>query len=430
MDDPQFEPARAPRAQSAWSEILKPLAADLLAAAPELSAAVVSEIRDRFPELFPTDDDFEENRASSEANIALFAELMAEGREPREAEPPPVALAYVREGVHRGVPLAAFLRSLRLGHAALSSTILVQLEQSTADRDQLAAAADLASAWLFAYVDVLSSLAEEAYMQERERWMRTAAALQTDTLDGILAGRDVDATSASRRLHYELEREHVAIVAWYEHAEEGRDTITDLEAVIGELAGRLGAERPLIEPLGLLAVAAWVGSRSGFDAGALDGLRLDMSLGPGARLALGEPARGVNGFRDSHRQALQARRVATLARRPPGAVTRYRRVALAAMATADMEQARAFVTRELAGLDGGDDASLRLIATLQIFLEEGASHSRASQRLGIHENTVRYRIKQAEELLGRGVEERTLDLRVALTLLNIVNHAGETGGSP
>ena len=152
-------------------------------------------------------------------------------------------------------------------------------------------------------------------------------------------------------------------------------------------------------------------------------MRLDTSLGPGARLALGEPARGITGFRDSHRQALHARRVATLARRPPGAVTRYRRVALTAMATADMEQAQAFVERELAGLVGGDDASSRLIATLRIFLEEGASHSRASKRLGIHENTVRYRIRQAEELLGRGVEERTLELRVALALLNVVDVA-------
>ncbi len=419
--DPEFEPARAPKARRAWSEILRPLAAELRVSAPELSTAVVSDIRVRFPELFPTEDDFEENRASSEAVIAQFAELIEDGREPREAEVPAVGIAYVREGVRRGTPLAAFLRSLRLGHAAAWKAILAQLEQRSDDRDQLAAAADLASAWMFAYVDVLSSFAEETYTQERERWLRTSAALQRDTIDAILGERDVDVAAASRRLGYELEREHVGIVGWYDAAEEGRDTIAALEATIGELARRLGCERPLSEPIGLLAVAAWVASRSGFDAGALDGLRLDTSLGPGARLALGEPARGISGFRDSHRQALQARRVATLAARPPGTVTRYRRVALSAMATSDMEQARAFVERELAGLIGSDDASARLIATLQIFLEEGSSHSRASRRLGIHENTVRYRIKQAEELLGRSVEERTLELRVALALLNVVD---------
>ena len=54
------------------------------------------------------------------------------------------------------------------------------------------------------------------------------------------------------------------------------------------------------------------------------------------------------------------------------------------------------------------------------YLDEGASHSRAAKRLGIHENTVRYRIRQAEELLGRPVDEQTLDLRVALKLADVV----------
>ncbi len=179
----------------------------------------------------------------------------------------------MREGVHRGIPLAAFLRSLRLGHATAWKAILAQLEQRSSDRDQLAAAADLASAWLFAYVDVLSSVAEEIYTQERERWLRTAAAVQTETIAAILEERNVDAGLASRRLHYELEREHVAIVGWYDGAEEGRDTIAALEAVIGDLAGPLSRDRLLVEPLGLLAVAAWVGSQATFDHATLDGLR-------------------------------------------------------------------------------------------------------------------------------------------------------------
>ena len=289
--EPEFEPARQPAAQRAWSEVLKPLAGELRAGAPELSLAVVTDIRERFPELFPTEDDFEENRASTEANIALFAELMLEGREPREAELPAVSLAYVREGVRRGIPLAAFLRSLRLGHAAAWKALLAQLEQRSGDRDVLAAAVDLASAWMFAYVDMLSSFAEETYSRERERWVRTAAAVQKDTIDAILDGRAVDVASASSRLRYELEREHVAIVGWYEAAEEGRDTIAALDAVIGELAERLSSDRPLSEPLGLLAVAAWVGRRSGFDAGVLDGLRLDGE--PRSRSARGDRRAGA-----------------------------------------------------------------------------------------------------------------------------------------
>lgn len=79
-----------------------------------------------------------------------------------------------------------------------------------------------------------------------------------------------------------------------------------------------------------------------------------------------------------------------------------------------------FVARELGALAADDDVSLRLAATLRTFLDENASRSRAAKRLGIHENTVSYRVRQAEEILGRSVDERALDLRVALSLVNVL----------
>ena len=62
----------------------------------------------------------------------------------------------------------------------------------------------------------------------------------------------------------------------------------------------------------------------------------------------------------------------------------------------------------------------RLTATLRTFLDERSSRSRTAKRLGIHENTVSYRIKQAEDVLGRSVDERSLELRVALELARFV----------
>ena len=111
--------------------------------------------------------------------------------------------------------------------------------------------------------------------------------------------------------------------------------------------------------------------------------------------------------------------MATLGRRRVGRLTRYGRVALSAF-TGDLDQARVFVERELGELAGDDDVSLRLAATLRAYLDEQASRGRTAKRLGIHENTVSYRIRQAEEILGRGIGERTLDLRVALALVDVV----------
>ena len=57
---------------------------------------------------------------------------------------------------------------------------------------------------------------------------------------------------------------------------------------------------------------------------------------------------------------------------------------------------------------------------LRTYLDENGSRGRTAKRLSIHENTVSYRLRQAEELLGRSVDKRTLELRVALALADLV----------
>ena len=79
----------------------------------------------------------------------------------------------------------------------------------------------------------------------------------------------------------------------------------------------------------------------------LDELRFRTATAPGVRVAIGEPARGIAGFRASHFEALQAQRIARLAGRREGSITRYHDIALRALATANLDQARAFVAREL-----------------------------------------------------------------------------------
>ncbi len=152
----------------------------------------------------------------------------------------------------------------------------------------------------------------------------------------------------------------------------------------------------------------------------LDDLRFDAHDAPGVRIAIGEPARGIAGFRQSYNEATHARRVAELAARPPGTITRYARVALTALSTVDADQARTFVHRQLEGLAATDDTTSRLAATLRTYLDEHASRTRTAKRLSIHENTVTYRIKQVEEILERDVEVRSLELRVALALAPLV----------
>ncbi|RFZ30169.1 Purine catabolism regulatory protein [Mycobacterium marinum] len=98
-------------------------------------------------------------------------------------------------------------------------------------------------------------------------------------------------------------------------------------------------------------------------------------------------------------------------------VTCYRNVAVAALAGTDRGHAVAFVRRVLGPLAANDEGTYRIATTLAVYLEENRSPAKAAQRLGVHPNTVSYRVHQAEELLGRTIDIGTLDLSVALALL-------------
>jgi DNA-binding PucR family transcriptional regulator len=281
-------------------------------------------------------------------------------------------------------------------------------------------AVQLFDTYVFAYIDTALNLADQIYTAERERWARSAAAVRAEVIDAILAGRQSDANAAGRRLGYELNREHVAMLAWLETAPTDADPLGVIEAAIDAVKTAIGAGSSLIQPTGLLAATAWLSASAPLER-PLRTYQLDPATTPGVRVALGQPGRGLAGFRASHAEASHARRVATLTHAPPGSVTSYEHVALQAMTTVDPDQAHAFVHRHLGALAAGDDTSLRLIETLHVYLDEHASRTRAAKRLGVHENTISYRIRQVEEILERSVEDDTLNLRVALILAGAVN---------
>jgi DNA-binding PucR family transcriptional regulator len=195
-----------------------------------------------------------------------------------------------------------------------------------------------------------------------------------------------------------------------------------LERAALALVGSLGASTPLLVPRARLLLVGWIGWR-GKRPFAAEPLQLDARAFPEVLAASGSPGHGVPGFRRSCREALYARRVAQLTRRRPGSATSYDDVALASLASVDVEQAQGFVTRELGPLAESSDHSRRLSATLRVYLEENLSPLRASQRLGVHENTIANRIRAAQELLPHPIEQRSPELLVALRLIRLGHDA-------
>ncbi len=397
------------RSRAEVETIVETLSAEL----DEVAAALADTIHEHLDEL---DDDMRTwTLQSTRANLGVMVTLMREGADPRSAQAPPEALGYAKEYVVRGLDFVLLQRAYRTAQGVYSGMILERLRQITADADHLADAMGFLNAWIFAWIETIERQLTDVYMAEREQWVRGAAAMRAAEVRAILAGAPVDLAAASRRLGYELNRFHVGYVVWNEASVdspgEGQALFGEMEQVAATVAESLGARAALTVAQGR-HLACWAGRR---EPQHLPDLRVPRGAGRGISVAAGTPAAGVEGFVLSHREALLARRVAQF-RGDRAARVAFPDLALEALMVDDVEAARRFAARELGPLAARDDATTRLASTLQVFLEEGASFARAARRLGVHTNTVTYRVHRAEELLGHRVGERQLELRVALRL--------------
>lgn len=400
-----LSPALAP--SHATREEVTNLVTSMGAELDTLSRLLADAIHEHLDELF--DDLYVQTLQSCRANLGLINSLLRDGADPTTAVVPNEALSYAKAYVRLGLPFELLQRAYRMGQKTLTSRWLEQLRAASLDADTFAAALDYFNEWLFAYIETIERQLTDFYMREREQWLRGAEALRAEAVRALLEGGPVDGAELGLRLGYELDRDHIAFLVWSDEAGDAQELFADLERVAAAVAKRLGAK-------GVLSVArgrqleCWAGVDG--DEGAPYRPRR------GVHVAIGSRAHGVEGFRRSHAEAQLAMRVAGLA--GGRAVTQFDEVALDALMTHDMDEARRFVAAELGPLAAADDATRRLSSTLRVFLEEGASFVRAARRLGVHENTVTYRVHRAEDLLGHRVAERQLELRAALRLARLV----------
>jgi diguanylate cyclase with GGDEF domain/PucR-like helix-turn-helix protein len=307
-----------------------------------------------------------------------------------------------RLAVSWGFPLSGVLQSYRTGHAVQWQAWLDAVESLGLPDEQRIALLQRGSAFFFEYADRCAKWSESAYTEERERRLRGREQRRTQMVRDVLGGAQPDAA----QLDYEVERHHMAVIAW------GRDP----DAAIDRLAGE--HERPMLRVAADRETAwAWLGSDESWTDRELRALERVVPPA-GTRLALGGPARGVDGFRRAHDEARQARRIAA---RRPGPVTMYDEVGLLALSGQDEPRARAFVEHELGPLFGDDERSQVLRATLRAYIETGLHAAAAAALLGVHERTVANRVRAAEERLGRPVAARSVELGAALRLYDLLD---------
>jgi DNA-binding PucR family transcriptional regulator len=134
-------------------------------------------------------------------------------------------------------------------------------------------------------------------------------------------------------------------------------------------------------------------------------------------VAIGTVAGGVEGFRQSHREAESAHRVAVVAKREPAVVAvTDPGLSIAALLSGDVADTRTWVGKVLCDLALDNESDARLRETLRVFLGCGSSYKLAAEELNLHSNSVKYRVGRAIARRGREIDADRLDVELALVI--------------
>ena len=378
---------------------VRTVAAALLPESPRLGAELAARITDRLPE-FARMNAGALVVASCQANSnALLDGLIR--NVPMHAVAPTVEVRQLtRALVQRGLALSAVMRAYRIGVQHWTEQWAEAVGVHAGAGKDAVAVAQAGTSFVLGWLDEVSERLAEEYREEAERLARERSLAQVEDVRRALTDPDLDVAATSARLGYDLAGRHVALVLRHEAGDAG--------AAVRQLTAAISNARPLIVRVDMETTWCWVPCTAA----------PVRAPEPAASLvaAYGRPGRGLAGFRESHLEALAALRVAELARRGPGTLTRYDNVAIAAVCSTDPEWCRTFVRAELGALAADSDAVRQVRATLEEFFAANSNFRATAARLGVHHNTVRYRLERAEQVLGRPPAERRLALELALHL--------------
>jgi purine catabolism regulator len=147
--------------------------------------------------------------------------------------------------------------------------------------------------------------------------------------------------------------------------------------------------------------------------------------GADATIAISGPARGSVGLPDAAREA---HFVATVQRSDPFSPRAASFDSVDDLGATKLlyhlngaPELRQFVSETLGPLEASDKRGT-LRATLRVFLESGGSHMAASRGLGVHRNTLAYRLRRISELVGQEVTDPKswLTLHLALKAADVL----------
>jgi hypothetical protein len=371
----------------------------LRARRPEIEAAIFARVCDaRFGHVGDEDAQYV---VGLRTTVAAAVELGLTGLEQKEGRAhliPSASVDQARRAASLGVSLDTVLRRYIAGQGLLVDFITEEAVRSGFSGDEAALHHHLHGTQTL-LLERLTASVVEAYTDELKRAGRSPEQRRDELVLGLLAGKRVDAADQAK-LDYDFDAWHIGAIATGERAAE----------FVRGVKAALGCER-LAVAHGERTIWAWFGRRRKFTVADLKCLSVERPTG--VSLAIGEPRRGIEGWRLTHKEAQAALLIAL--RKPPG-LTRCSDILLEAAVLQHNALATSLVETFLSPLNGLGYRGQTARDTLHAYFEAKRNVSSTASRLGVARNTVESRLREIEERLGRPLHTCSAQLEVALGL--------------
>jgi diguanylate cyclase with GGDEF domain/PucR-like helix-turn-helix protein len=312
---------------------------------------------------------------------------------------PPAVGAQARRAASGGASLPAVLSRCVTGYTVAWSVVLSEVADHDFPAEQRFALLQQASAVMGSLLARVQAEIANAHLSIARR-VRSHAQRREEIVHRLLAEKPVPGGELAE-LGYDLHGWHLGAVA----------TGSGAARAVRSIAARLGCEL-LVAHRGE-AVWAWLGGRRRRLAFADVERALPAGESAGVSLALGEPSRGVEGWRQTHREAGDALLVA---RCRPRRLTRYLDVAPDATALRDEALGDALIETFLAPLDRMRVGGRTARGTVRALLDSGHNVSSAASALAVDRSTVHRRRTEIERRLGCRLHERQVEIELALRI--------------
>lgn len=381
--------------------------------------------------------------ASVEGNIVTILHMLRNNVAVDHMQPVTSATDYGYLLGQVGTPVLSLRRAYHFGSDDLLAFVFDEVRALECSPDLQLRVLHHLSGWLHKYVDEITRQVSESHEEGRRFAAEQAATEVSMLVAAALRGDDLQLTEFAARTGYPLTAPHRAVVVWVDKAPPGTEYAPLLEEACrsltrclveppspdmartdtAEIRLRRATRPPLVTVADRHSCWLWFTDLLEVD---LKAVRTRITaISPRLRVAFGGLAKGPEGFRHSHEQALALQPVATASTAPEMTVVSHDIEAMPVIAVLarDLPAARQWVREVLGPLAADTEYAERLRSTLRVFLGSGSSYVAAADRLIMHRNTVKYRIGRAAEELGRSAHERRLDTELALHAALVLGRA-------